>query len=200
MACITKNSYYLFVFLILIISLTFAGFHCATIGYLSKKYPKGFYKVRPLLSQAALDSATTFIVYSDTQRGWWVYERFFRKSNWTSWNMLLFPFYQLYLIGNGIVGHFNWFRHIPDFGGNERLVLRDAIYNEAKQHASAFILNVGDIVANDSQRPAHWAMFLEDNKSDHGLLNKIPYFPVIGNHEHTNDASRLRGGYAGPLR
>jgi len=74
--------------------------------------------------------------------------------------MWLFPFYPLYLLGNGIVGGVNWLRHVPDYGRKERFHVRDAVLGAYKETQAAFVLNVGDLVASDGRRPAHWAMFL----------------------------------------
>jgi len=168
------------------------GLNCSRGGLLSEKYPEEFYKVPKLLPDTMFENNSTFIVYSDNQAGWRVRDVFWKKSNWTNWKMLIFPFYELYLVGNGIIGSINRLRSVPDYGEKERLLIRDAVYAEAKHSGSKFILNVGDITAHDGRRPDHWAMFLRENKHEHPLLNEIPYLTAIGNHEYGND---LKYGY-----
>lgn len=173
----------------LCILLILAGLNCAGVGLISDKYSEEFYTVPKLEPEVSADSDITFLVYSDNQAGWRVTDVFLDGSRWTSWKMLIFPFYQLYLVGNGIVGAINGLRHTPDYGGRERRLVRDALYEEAKRSKASFILNVGDMVAHDGRRPAHWASFIRENKIDHPLLYEIPYLPVIGNHEHANDTT-----------
>ncbi|MCP4583606.1 MAG: hypothetical protein GY839_18510 [candidate division Zixibacteria bacterium] len=166
---------------------------CASVGLLSDKYPEEFYKVPRLLPDKTIRGDATFLVYSDNQAGWRARDVFFNKTNWQTWKLALFPFYELYLLGNGAVGAINWYRHAPDYGKGTRLMVRDAIYDEAKHSRAKFILNVGDISAHDGRRRSHWATFIKENKIDHPLLNEIPYLPVIGNHECANNSTY---GYA----
>ncbi|NIM98006.1 MAG: hypothetical protein GTO24_08000 [candidate division Zixibacteria bacterium] len=174
------------VYLIALFALA-ASLDCATTGLLSERYREDFYKVPRLLSDEPVQTNSTFIVYSDIQAGWRVQEKFLAKSNWTDAKMLIFPFYQLYLIGNGLVGGINWLRHSPDYGGEQRRMVRDAVYAKAKHSQAAFVLNLGDMAADDGRRPSHWASFLKENKVQHPLLSEVPYLPVVGNHEHAND-------------
>jgi hypothetical protein len=166
-----------------------AGLNCAATGLLSERYSEDFHKVSPLLPGQPIKANSTFVVYGDNQASWRAQERFLRKSNWTNRRMLIFPFYQLYLVGNGMIGSINRLRNSPDFGAKQRAAVRDAVYVEAKRSEAAFILNLGDITAYDGRRPAHWASFLKENKIEHPLLNEIPYLPAIGNHEHANDTT-----------
>jgi hypothetical protein len=92
-------------------------------------------------------------------------------------------------LGNGIIGGINWLRQVPDHGGRERRMVRDAIYIEAKRSQVAFVLNVGDMAAHDGRRPTHWATFLKENKIEQPLVEEIPFLPVIGNHERANDTT-----------
>ena len=85
--------------------------------------------------------------------------------------MFIFPFYQLYLVGNGIVGGINYLRHEPDYGHRERRFVRDIVYAEAKRANVGFILNAGDITANDGRRPSHWATFLRENRVENNWFN-----------------------------
>jgi len=176
-------------FKILLITLCFSicSLKCATIGLVTDRYPEEFYKVPKLLSDDKIKTNSTFIVYSDNQAGWRVKEKFLKKSNWTDPKMFIFPFYELYLLGNGMIGGINMLRQAPDYGSQGRRLVRDAIYTEAKNSQAAFILNLGDITASDGRRPAHWKMFLKENKIEHPLLKEIPYLPVVGNHERANN-------------
>lgn len=173
---------------VLIISFLFF-LNCAHTGMITEEYPPDFYKIPNLLPQGPLESNSKFIVYSDNQAGWRIREKFLKKKNWYTWKMILFPFYELYWIGNGFIGGINGLRYVPDYGKSERLMMRDVIYAEAKRSGVEFILNVGDMVAHDGRRPAHWATFLKENKQEHPLLTEIPYLPVIGNHERANDST-----------
>ena len=177
----------------LVILLIAIIFNCSSTGLVSEKYPESLYKIPKLLPDEPIQANSTFIIYSDNQAGWRGRERFLKKTNWTNWKIVLFPFYELYLIGNGIIGGIDWLRHTPDYGGKERRLVRDAIYAEAKRSQASFILNVGDITAHDGRRPSHWLSFLNENKVEHPLLKEIPFLPTIGNHEHANDSTY---GYA----
>ncbi|NIM18850.1 MAG: hypothetical protein GTO42_02345 [Candidatus Latescibacteria bacterium] len=173
---------------IIIASLLLAGSAgCASKGLVREKYPEEFYRVPKLLPDGPQKNNPKFVVIGDNQAGWRGKEKFVRKKNWATWKMAIIPFYQLYLIGNGIVGGVNWWRHAPDYGKKERLMVRDAIYAEAKRSKVDFILNVGDIAAHDGRRPSHWKMFLQENKEKHPLLEEVPYLPTAGNHDRTND-------------
>ncbi|UCE19914.1 MAG: metallophosphoesterase [Gemmatimonadota bacterium] len=166
-----------------------AGLRCARTGFVVEKYPEDFYVVPKLLPDIRNNDKVTFLVYSDNQAGWRVKEKFLNRSNWTSWKMVMVPFYQLYLFGNGLWGFANWLRHVPDYGKKERIMVRDAIYAEAQKTGVDFILNIGDLVTHDGRRPSHWATFLKENKAEHPLLKEIPYLPVLGNHERGNDTT-----------
>ena len=162
-------------------------FGCAGKGLVSERYDEAFYRVPDLLPEEPIGEHQLFLVYSDNQAGWRAYETFGKKENWTNWRMALVPFYQIYMFGQGIIGTINYMAHRPDYGGRERRMMRDAIYDAARTNGAAFILNVGDINASDGRRPEHWALFLRENRIEHPLLEDIPYLPVIGNHERAND-------------
>jgi len=166
---------------------------CAPVGLLSDHYPESFYQVERKIQENTVIDNNSFIVYSDNQAGWRVRDVFLKKSNWTKWQIALFPFYELYLVGNGVIGTINYFRHVPDYGSAERAMVRDAIYDQAKLYKAAFVLNLGDIAAHDGRRYSHWVSFLKENKIDRPFLNEIPYLPVIGNHENANN---ITYGYA----
>lgn len=182
-----------FKLLYLFFLLSFVIFSCAKKGLITETYDKDFYQVKKLLPENSIqDSKANFIVYSDNQAGWRVQHLFLNKSKWTSPKMLIFPFYELYLLANGFIGGINALRDMPDYGKKERVMMRNAIYSAAQKTDAAFILNIGDINAYDGRRPDHWKTFLQENKQDHNLLNEIPCLPVIGNHEYAND---LKYGY-----
>ncbi len=163
-------------------------YSCANKGLVSETYNKDYYQITKLLPENKIEqSAVNFLIYSDNQAGWRIQHKFLDKSRWTSPKMLLFPFYEIYLLTNGVIGGINGLRHVPDYGKNERLMMRDVIYSTAQKMDAAFILNIGDINAYDGRRPDHWETFLKENKQNHNLLNEIPYLPVIGNHEYAND-------------
>lgn len=172
-----------FLFLIIFIN------NCARVGLVRDKYAPDFYRVIKIPVSEPIKSPAKFIIYSDNQSGWRLRDVCLRKSNWTSKKMLLIPFYQLYLLGNGVIGGVNMIRNVPDYGEKERLFIRDLLYEEVITTETAFILNVGDMVAADGRRPTHWYTFLKENQADNPLLKEIPYFPVVGNHEHANDTT-----------
>jgi len=101
---------------------------CATTGLISDRHDEDYYKIQKLLPENSVLPNSSFILYSDNQSGWSIREKFLNKSNWANWRMLLFPFYELYLFGNGAVGTFNWLRNSPDYGANERMMIKDAGY------------------------------------------------------------------------
>jgi hypothetical protein len=139
------------------------------------------------MPEGRYENNPTFIVYGDNQAGWLGLEKFIRQKNWATWKMAIIPFYQLYLLGNGIVGGINFILQVPDYGEHERMLVRDAIYAEAKHSGADFILSVGDITAHDGRRPSHWKLFLEENREESPLLDEIPYLPTAGNHDRVND-------------
>jgi len=155
-------------------------------GLVTEDYPRDFYRVPKLLPDGPIDKNPMFIVCGDSQPGWRVREKFLKRENWLNWKMLLFPFYEVYWLGNGIVGGINYLRHKPDYGVRERRMVRYAIYTEANQSGVDFILHMGDI-PDDGRRPSDWATFLKENKGDPPLVSDFPFLPVVGNHERAND-------------
>ena len=155
---------------------------CAPKGLVTEKYPEKSYSV-PRLMPDTIEKNPTFLVYGDSRPGWQIQEVFLNKKNWLSWRVILFP----YWLVRGIIGGINWLRHVPDYGSRERLMVRDAIYQEAKRSGVDFILHTGDMVS-DGQRPKHWISFLKENKIKHPLLAEYPYLPTIGNHDKVNDS------------
>jgi hypothetical protein len=159
---------------------------CARKGLVTEKYSSDFYHVPGLLPGELMDKDPGFIFYGDSRAGWRVQEKFLRKKNWYTWKMLIFPFYEIYWLGNGIVGGVNYLRHVPDYGARERLMMRNYIYEAAKQQKIDFVFHGGDM-PNDGRRPTHWATFLRENKIERPLVLDFPFLPVVGNHEKAND-------------
>ena len=159
---------------------------CSQKGLISEKYSKEMYSVPKLMNESVYNKNPTFIVYGDIRPGFRISEIFLETNKWYTRNMFLFPFYELYLLWNGIIGSADFFRKSYNFGYKERKLVREAIYNEAKKTLVDFILNTGDLVV-DGRRPDHWQKFLKENKIEHPLLSEIPYFPTIGSHEWAND-------------
>lgn len=176
-----------FIIISIIFILFLINFNCATKGLVSEKYPEEFYHIpKQINPNESQDKNPTFIIYGDNRPGWRIEEFFLRKETWLNWKMFIFPFYELYCLGNGIVGSVNWLRRIPDYGKKERLWVRDAIYDEAKRSDIDFIINGGDM-PTDGRYPAHWKTFINENKIDHPLVTDFAFVPVLGNHEHAND-------------
>ena len=159
---------------------------CAKKGLVAEKYSNEFYRVHKLLPNEAMDKNPKFIVCGDIQPGWRIEQKFLKRKNWLTWNMLFFPFYEFYWLGNGFSGGINRLRQMPDYGTKERRMVRDAIYAESKRSKIDFILNVGDMI-DDGRRPSHWEIFLRENKIERPLLLDFPFLPIIGNHERAND-------------
>ena len=168
---------------ILIISITI---NCAQHGYISDHYAPDFYKIPKLRVDGPVEINPNFIIYGDNRTGYRLQETFLRKNNWLTWKMVIFPFYQVYLLGNGLVGAVNYLRSVPDYGFKEQRRVRDALYYKVMQDKIDFLMNIGDM-PTDGRYPSHWASFLKINKHEKPLVLKSPYLPVIGNHEHAND-------------
>ena len=181
----------------ILLMLAFAVFlsGCANKGLLTERYEPDFYRIPRLLPDGPMDENPTFVVYGDTQVAWRVYDKFIKKENWWTWEMLIFPFYETVWLGNGVVGGVNYARRMPDYGKKTREMMRDAVYGEAKRSRADFILHTGDLVASDGRRPDHWAVFLRENKHDHPLLNEVPYVPTVGNHDRVSDRMYGRPNY-----
>lgn len=155
-------------------------------GLITDKYSRDFYHVPRLLPDGPMEENPRFIIYGDSRPGWRVKERFLERKNWLTWKMLIFPFYEVYWLGNGLVGGINYLRHKPDYGIREHRMIRDAIYEAGKQSKMDFIIHGGDMPTN-GRRPSHWATFLRENKIDKPLVLDFPFLPVVGNHEKAND-------------
>jgi predicted phosphodiesterase len=159
---------------------------CARKGLVSEKYPQEDIRIPDLLEDYTLDRDPVFIVYGDNRPGWRVKESFYRKEAWWTWKQFIFPFYQIYWLGNGVVGSVNGIRMKPDYGARQARRVRDAVRIEAQRSHVDFIINTGDI-ATDGRYPDHWKTFIEQNKEDVPLVLEYPYLPVMGNHEYATD-------------
>ncbi|MCZ6675766.1 MAG: metallophosphoesterase [Candidatus Poribacteria bacterium] len=171
---------------LLILAFLAVNLSCAQKGLMTEKYAREFYRVPQLRLDGLMEKNPTFIVYGDSRPDWRLLQKFARRKNWLTWKMLIFPFYQVYWLGNGIVGGINRLRYTPDYGVRERRMMRDAVYAEAKRTGVDFIFHTGDMVVN-GRYPSHWETFLKENKVEKPLVMEFPYFPVTGNHEYTND-------------
>lgn len=176
--------------LLLVFGLLAINMGCAQKGLVAEKYSSEFYRVPKLLPDEPMDKNPKFIVYGDSKPGSRLTQRFLKRENWLTWEMLLFPFYEVYWLSNGLIGGINRLRHTPDYGVQERRMIRDAIYAEAKRSKVDFIINGGDMLA-DGRRPSHWETFLRENKVERPLVLDFPFLPVVGNHE---EASNLTYG------
>lgn len=174
---------------ILVAAVAMAG--CANKGLVTESNKPDFYRMKVHLPSDTLAEHPSFLVLGDTQMQWRVRHRFLRKSNWLTWKQLAFPFYQLYLLGEGAAGAFNWYvRHMPTYGDQGRGAIRKATNRELRSNKDIdFVLTTGDIAAADGRRPAHWEAFLEENRQDPGTLGHVPYLPVAGNHDRTTDST-----------
>jgi hypothetical protein len=183
-----QNRWNYWIIISLLLAVMLLNATCASKGLVTDKYQEDYYRIVKLMPEGRYENNPTFIVYGDNQAGWRGLEKFIRQKNWATWKMAIFPFYQLYLLGNGMVGWVNWVRQVPDYGEQERRMVRDAIYHEVKRSDADFILSVGDITAHDGRRPSHWGLFLKENKEESPLLDEVPYLPTAGNHDRVNDA------------
>ena len=160
---------------------------CVKKGFITDIYEPEFYEVPKLLPNNVEDFSPVILVYGDTQSDWRIRNNFYRKKNWLTWKMAIFPFYELYWLYNGVSGAVNRARIAPDAGEESRRFMRETVYRLTVESDIDLVLNVGDMCANDGRRPGHWEMFLRENKHEIPLLREIPYLPVIGNHERHND-------------
>lgn len=168
---------------------------CSGMGLLTEESTPEIYSVPKLLPDGPFPENPKFIVYGDIRPGHRIVEKFGRKENWRTWKMALVPFYQLYWLGNGIVGGIDLLRKDTGYGSGARAAVRNALLNEAKSIHADFIVNTGDFVS-DGRYPDHWLRFIKENKFDSPLLTEIPYLPTSGSHESTNDSVYGRKNYS----
>lgn len=166
-------------------------FACAQRGLLSDDYPDiaGTPKLPP---DEYYNENPTFITFGDSRPGWRALEKFLKPDNWFTWKMLLFPFYEIYWIWNGFIGGIEALRGDTEFGKKERILVRQAIYNEAKRSGADFLLSSEFVY--DGRYPHEWLRFLKEIE-EHPLLNEIPLLPVIGNHDFYGDTEFGKRNY-----
>jgi hypothetical protein len=157
------------------------------------EFPEEFYRVERKLDYGPHEENPRFLAYGDTQSGRRIKEKFGKKDVWWTWKAFIFPFYYLYNVGQGAVGGVNWLRNVPDYGGKERRLVRDVVYEEVMESQPDFLMDLGDICMYDGRRPKHWETFIQENRFDVPLLEEVAFVPVIGNHDRANDE---KYGYA----
>lgn len=159
---------------------------CSPVERISTAYEESFYEVERQIPDTLSTEPTNFIAYGDTQAGWRAEHKFYRSSNWLTWKHALFPFYQAYLLANGLLGALNYGLSVPDYGNYERRFMQKALLHAAQDRNPEFFVHLGDMAAHDGRRPAHWATFLEEYHDPDDSLSAYPFLPVIGNHEYAN--------------
>jgi len=165
-----------------------AASSCAKKGLVAEEYPEDYYKVERKLDYGPHEQNPRFLAYGDTQSGRRIKEKFASKDVWWTWKAFIFPFYYIYNVGQGAVGGVNWIRNEPDYGGKERLQVRDAVYAEVIETRPDFLLGLGDLCMYDGRRPEHWGKYIQENRYDVPLLEEVAFLPVLGNHDRANDA------------
>lgn len=172
---------------------------CAQPGLVREAAPGRVDRLQQARPDALRSGApSSFLVIGDTQGSWRAEHKFYRRANWATWKQALVPFYQLYVLGNGVVGGFNYLRHQPDLGAAPRAAVRtalDAAWTASSDAPPRFLLHLGDLV-DDGRRPAHWTGFLDEYAADEdALLRTMPVRPAIGNHEFANDTTYGKPNY-----
>lgn len=168
---------------------------CAQTGRLQTEAPGAVARAEQSLPDTIRrGTSSSFFVLGDTQGSWRVEHRFYRRAAWATWKQALVPFYQLYWIGNGVVGGINYLRHRPDLGAEPRAAVRTALRQAWQASRAAppdrvprFVLHLGDMV-EDGRYPAHWSRFVDEYAAgEQALPRTMPFLPTIGNHEMAND-------------
>lgn len=163
---------------------------CARKALVSEQYDASFYEIQRTLPDTLTGEATRFLILGDTQASWRAEWKFYRRENWATWWHLAVPFYQLYLLGEGLVGGINYLRQKPDLGARERTAVRQAMHRAARETPPRFILHVGDMASHDGRYAEHWATFLQEYGSDDdALLRTYPFLPALGNHDMANNTT-----------
>ena len=170
---------------LVLMTLGFSG--CVSNSLIEEDYDPSFYNIARALPDSIEKDTVQFLAFGDTQTGWRAEHKFYRENNWFTWKQLMFPFYQAYLLGNGIVGAANYGRGVPDYGWWSRDIMSRALYKEARSSQSDFTLFLGD-AADDGRRGKLWEYFLDDYGK---LIRDYPFLPAVGNHEYTNDPMGL---------
>ncbi len=161
---------------------------------LTENYDPSFYHIERQLSDSLTTSPSSFLVYGDPQSGWLASAVSYGPKNWFTWKQLLFPFYQLYLVGYAVYSGINYYLAKPDAGEDRRALMRRAIYTAAKDRPTDFVVILGDMAVSDGRRAQHWAEFLRENRqTPYSIIEDFPVLPVVGNHEFAADSA-----YGGP--
>jgi hypothetical protein len=98
-----------------------------------------------------------------------------------------------YAIAKGLYPDLALFRELPGLVGHmpkwsrEHQVMRAMLVKidslRVRKQNVAAVISTGDLVT-DGRYPAHWERFLRITEP---LTSRVPYFPVAGNHERTDD-------------
>jgi len=124
---------------------------CARQGLLTRTLPP---ERLPAATRVTADTlAPRFLVYGDNRPDWRVAQKFLSRSSWLTWRMALVPFYQIYWLGNGVLGTINLIRRLPDYGDRESRRVARAMLAYASRNPVDFVLNTGDIVTGDRNLP-----------------------------------------------
>lgn len=183
---IRKSVVYSFTGFLITALLGLAG--CAGHGKVTDRYAPEDYRITNLLNEDSLRNENPrFLVTGDTQRGWRINEKFLRPKNWKTKWQALFPFYQLYLLSNGITGGLRFMAKRPYYHPDFRSHMRQTLLDASKQRNSDFLVILGDLCASDGTRPLHWKYFLDETRVQSKLASEIPLVTVPGNHDRTGN-------------
>ncbi|MDH3214860.1 MAG: metallophosphoesterase [Candidatus Krumholzibacteria bacterium] len=172
---------------LIVACMSLVGVSCSRPGLVRDKYSADFYQIPKKLESNHFDQNPRFIIYGDNRPGWRLKEKFLRKEAWKTWKQLIVPFYQIYWLGNGVVGLVNGLRRVPDYGDEQARWVRDAVYERAKSSNVDFLINTGDLVTN-GRHPQRWETFIKQYKEEVPVVTDFAYLPTVGNHEHANDS------------
>ncbi len=171
---------------------------CMEVSLVGKQYDPTFYQIPRQLGDSLEVETPQFIIFGDPQAAWRAEHKFYRSENWFTWRHLLFPFYQIYILANGVIGAANYGRGVPDYGAETRASMRLAVSDAAEDIDADFIMILGDMVA-DGQRSSHWELFVREYAGPGDLLAKYPFLPLLGNHERANDTTFAYPNYQAVL-
>ncbi len=164
---------------ILLVLLMF--FSCSQKGLLEDDISHGDITINTVNLNEIVDKNPTFLFYGDSRTGWRLVERFLHRDNWLTWKHLLFPFYDLYLLGNGILGGAEYLSQSSNYGEKQRTLVSKAALREIEKSGADFIL-AGEFVT-DGRRPSHWKQFIKE----YPFPDNIPLAPVVSNHDNVHD-------------
>ena len=161
---------------------------CMEVSLVQKEYESTRYEIPRQLGDSLRAETPEFIIFGDPQFAWRAEHKFYRSENWFTWKHLLFPFYQVYMLANGLVGVANWGRGVPDYGAESRSMVRRAVQDAAEEIDADFIMMLGDMVDN-GRYAEQWQHFVQEYAGPGGLFTEYPYLPIVGNHERANDTT-----------